>query len=49
MNITTVGIDLAKNIFSVHGVDAHGMNDRRDAEASGASTLAKRLSSSARA
>ena len=22
--ITTVGIDLAKNIFSVHGVDAHG-------------------------
>ena len=24
MNITTVGIDLAKNVFSVHGVDAHG-------------------------
>lgn len=23
MNITTVGIDLAKNVFSVHGVDAH--------------------------
>jgi hypothetical protein len=22
--ITTVGIDLAKNVFSVHGVDAHG-------------------------
>ena len=21
MNITTVGIDLAKNVFSVHGVD----------------------------
>jgi transposase len=24
MNITTVGIDLAKNVFSLHGVDAHG-------------------------
>jgi len=24
MNITTVGIDLSKNVFSVHGVDAHG-------------------------
>jgi transposase len=24
MNITTVGIDLAKNVFSVHGVDVHG-------------------------
>ena len=24
MNITTVGIDLAKNVFCVHGVDAHG-------------------------
>jgi hypothetical protein len=24
MNITAVGIDLAKNVFSVHGVDAHG-------------------------
>ncbi len=22
--ITTVGIDLAKNVFSVHGVDDHG-------------------------
>jgi hypothetical protein len=22
--ITTVGFDLAKNVFSVHGVDAHG-------------------------
>jgi hypothetical protein len=22
--ITTVGIDLAKSVFSVHGVDAHG-------------------------
>ena len=22
--ITTVGIDLAKNVFSVHGVDARG-------------------------
>ena len=25
--ITTVGIDLAKNVFSVHGVDAHGKTD----------------------
>ena len=24
MNITTVGIDLAKNVFSLHGVDGHG-------------------------
>lgn len=23
-NVTTVGIDLAKNVFSVHGVDASG-------------------------
>ena len=25
--ITAVGIDLAKNVFSVHGVDAHGKTD----------------------
>jgi transposase len=24
MNITTVGIDLAKNVFQMHGVDALG-------------------------
>jgi transposase len=24
MNVTTAGIDLAKNVFSVHGVDTHG-------------------------
>ena len=24
MKITTIGIDLAKNAFQVHGVDAHG-------------------------
>jgi len=24
MKITTVGIDLAKNVFQIHGVDAHG-------------------------
>ncbi len=24
MKVTTLGIDLAKNVFSVHGVDAHG-------------------------
>jgi transposase len=23
-NVTTVGIDLAKNVFSVHGVDVQG-------------------------
>jgi len=23
-NVTTVGIDLAKNVFSLHGVDEHG-------------------------
>ena len=34
--ITTVGIDLAKNVFSVHGVDAHGkaVLRRRSAAAS---------------
>lgn len=29
MNITTVGIDLAKNVFQVHGVDARGKVVRR--------------------
>lgn len=24
MNITTLGIDLAKNVFQLHGVDKHG-------------------------
>ena len=24
MKITTVGIDLAKNVFSLHGIDDHG-------------------------
>lgn len=24
MNITTVGLDLAKNVFQVHGVNEHG-------------------------
>ncbi len=24
MEITTIGIDLAKNVFQVHGVDRHG-------------------------
>lgn len=24
MKVTTVGIDLAKNVFSVHGIDEHG-------------------------
>ena len=24
MNVTTIGIDLAKNIVQVHGVDSHG-------------------------
>ena len=24
MKITTIGLDLAKNFFQVHGVDAHG-------------------------
>ena len=24
MKITTIGIDLAKNIFQIHGVDNHG-------------------------
>ena len=24
MKLTTIGIDLAKNVFQVHGVDQHG-------------------------
>jgi transposase len=24
MKITTIGIDLAKNVFQVHGIDEHG-------------------------
>ena len=24
MNMTTIGLDSAKNVFQVHGVDAHG-------------------------
>jgi transposase len=24
MKITTIGLDLAKNVFQVHGVDEHG-------------------------
>ena len=24
MKITTVGIDLAKNVFQIHGIDEHG-------------------------
>ena len=24
MNVTTIGIDLAKDSFSLHGVDSHG-------------------------
>ena len=29
MKITTTGIDLAKNVFQVHGVDEHGKADSR--------------------
>ena len=24
MNVTTIGLDIAKNVFQVHGVDEHG-------------------------
>ena len=24
MNITTIGLDIAKNVFQVHGVNGHG-------------------------
>ena len=24
MNVTTIGLDIAKNVFQVHGVDGHG-------------------------
>ena len=24
MQVTTIGLDIAKNVFQVHGVDAHG-------------------------
>ena len=29
MEITTVGIDLARNVFQVHGVSRHGKADLR--------------------
>jgi hypothetical protein len=32
MKITTVGIDLAKNLFQVHGIDERGQADNRDWE-----------------
>ncbi len=31
MKITTVGIDLAKNVFQLHGVDRHGKTVLRKA------------------
>ena len=31
MKVTTFGIDLAKSIFQLHGVDAHGKVDRPEA------------------
>ena len=46
--ITTVGIDLAKNVFSLHGVDAHGkvalkryiyFHDKRHPEEMGAAEV----------
>jgi transposase len=27
MKIKTIGIDLAKNVFQVHGIDEHGKTD----------------------
>ncbi len=33
MKITTVGIDLAKNVFQVHGVDEHGKGRAEEAAA----------------
>jgi transposase len=31
MKITTVGIDLAKNVFQVHGVNEHGKDRAEEA------------------
>ena len=31
MNITTVGVDLAKNLFQVHGVNEHGQGCLQEA------------------
>ncbi|SMD12004.1 hypothetical protein SAMN06272759_1591, partial [Novosphingobium sp. B1] len=28
MEITTIGLDLAKNVFQIHAVDANGVNRR---------------------
>jgi transposase len=36
--LTTVGIDLAKNVFSVHGVDAHGKTVLRKTASQGNSS-----------
>lgn len=40
MTITTVGIDLAKNVFAVHGVDQNG---RRGSRSNDVKNHAKRL------
>ena len=34
MKLTTVGIDLAKSVFQVHGMDERGKRDRSQATAS---------------
>ncbi|MGF6300141.1 hypothetical protein OKW42_003471 [Paraburkholderia sp. WC7.3d] len=44
MKITTVGIDLAKNIFGFHGVNEHGTN-RAEKGAQAKSSLKAILSS----
>ena len=33
MKLTTVGIDLAKNVFQIHGIDEHGKGTREEATA----------------
>ncbi len=31
MKITTIGIDLAKNVFQAHGVNEHGKTEKKKA------------------
>ncbi len=35
MKLMRIGVDLAKNVFQIHGVDCHELNDQPDPNTSG--------------
>lgn len=49
MEITTVGLDLAKNVFQVHGVNRHGKVELRKRKSCGSGSSSAMLSSRPRA